>query len=178
MLTNSLTGARSWLFSRLPSSLWRAVPPLVWETSGSPDGKRVVKISSSHGAKSFYRRISDGRIEGSVCVYDAQTGQPVTEPMKHPAPVLCATLSPDGRWMVTGSEDGSARVWDARTGQLLMEPLRHGGSVVAAKFSSDGTRVLTTSDDCTASVWDVKPGKALPLPLRSGGRVSNAKFGA
>jgi WD40 repeat protein len=29
----------------------------------------------------------------------------------HKGLVMCVAFSPDGRWVVTGSDDGSARVW-------------------------------------------------------------------
>ena len=75
----------------------------------SPDGGRLVTASS----------------DGSARVWDAHTGLPLTEPIKHAKSVRDAQFSPDGKRIVTASDDGTARVWDARTGQPLTEPLTH-----------------------------------------------------
>jgi len=105
----------------------------------SPDGKRVVTASWDNTAR----------------VWDAETGQPLTEPLKHKNWVLCAQFSPDGKRIVTASSDYTARVWDSQTGQPLSEPLKHRYMVNSAQFSPDGKRIVTASFDATARVWDI-----------------------
>src|SRR5262249_52585077 len=105
----------------------------------SPDGKRIVTASRDNTAR----------------VWDAQTGQPLTEPLKHRHFVTSAQFSPDGSLIATASWDGTARVWDALTGEPLSEPLPHGVSVTSVQFSPDGRRILTASDGMTAHLWDV-----------------------
>ena len=61
----------------------------------SPDGTRIVTVSWDLTAR----------------VWDAQTGQPVTEPMKHGSSVVSAQFSPDGKRIVT-ADYKTARVWD------------------------------------------------------------------
>jgi WD40 repeat protein len=111
-------------------------------------------------------------------VWDAPTGQPLTEPLQNNAIVLSAQFSPDGKRIVTATFNGAARVWDAQTGQQLMEPLLHSrpprpseasrgsngaivvavrSSVLSAQFSHDGKRIVTASEDGTARVWDIAP---------------------
>ena len=75
----------------------------------SPDGKRIVTASQDKTAR----------------VWDAQSGQPLTEPLKHDNKVNSAQFSPDGKRIVTASDDNTARVWDAQSGQPLTEPLKH-----------------------------------------------------
>ena len=43
---------------------------------------------------------------------DAESGQPVGEPMRHEVAVNAANFSADGRRVVTASWDGTARIWD------------------------------------------------------------------
>jgi serine/threonine protein kinase len=112
----------------------------------SPDGQRVVTASDSNTAR----------------VWDARTGQPLTEPLMHNSFVLSAQFSPDGQRVVTASADGTARLWDARTGRPLTDPLKHNDGVCSAQFSPDGQRVVTASGD-GARVWDV-PVAPLPAP--------------
>jgi dipeptidyl aminopeptidase/acylaminoacyl peptidase len=62
----------------------------------SPDGKQIVTASG----------------DNTVRVWDAQNGQPLTDPLKHANSVGSAQFSPDGKRIVTASDDGTARVWD------------------------------------------------------------------
>jgi hypothetical protein len=66
----------------------------------------------------------------------------------------CA-VSPDGRWVATGSHDttdrSGAKVWDAATGELAKEFLVPGHCGV--QFSPDGHWLLTTSSGCR--LWEV-----------------------
>ena len=47
----------------------------------------------------------------------------------HTDQVNCASFSPDGSRIVTGSGDGTAKVWDARMGTALLELSGHLGAV-------------------------------------------------
>lgn len=63
-------------------------------------------------------------------------------------------FSPDGRWVVTGSDDGTVQVWDAAGGERLFLTLSgHTDDVFGATWSPDGTRVVTVGGDGTAPVW-------------------------
>ena len=128
--------------------------------SFSPDGKRVVTASDDKTAR----------------VWDADTGKPVGEPMKHGGVVRSASFSPDGKRVVTASADKTARVWDADTGKPVGEPMTHGEAVNSASFSPDGKRVVTASEDKTARVWDADTGKPVGEAMAHGGWVSSASF--
>jgi WD40 repeat protein len=62
----------------------------------SPDGKRIVTASSDKTAR----------------VWDAQTGQPLTEPLTHEGTLKSARFSPDGKRIITDFFDGTAHMWD------------------------------------------------------------------
>jgi WD40 repeat protein len=111
-------------------------------------------------------------------VWDAQTGQPLTEPIKLNGGVRSAQFSPDGKRIVTASSDGTAQVWDAQSGQALTEPLKHGASVDSAQFSADGKRIVTASFDSAARVWDAQTGQPLTEPLKHNAGVRSAQFSA
>ena len=109
----------------------------------SPDGKYIVTASDDNTAR----------------VWDAKTGEPVTEPLKHEDSVNSAQFSPDGKYIVTASYDYTARVWDAKTGEPVTESLRHEGPVYSAQFSPNGKYIVTASWewDKTAKVWEFPP---------------------
>ena len=78
-----------------------AIEDSVEAVSFSPDGRWVVTGSGDQTAQ----------------VWDADSGKPVGEPMRHGGRVVAASFSPDGRRIVTASNDKTARVWDAEERQ-------------------------------------------------------------
>jgi WD40 repeat protein/tetratricopeptide (TPR) repeat protein/tRNA A-37 threonylcarbamoyl transferase component Bud32 len=128
--------------------------------SFSPDGTRIVTAS--------YDR--------TVNVWDARTGNRVTQPLSHSSPVVQAWFSPEGRRVLTVSGH-EARVWDAESGGLVFPPLRHQGAILHAAFSRDGRHLITCGFDKLTRVWDARSGDLLLPPLVLNGQVNHAEFG-
>jgi hypothetical protein len=126
----------------------------------SPDSRRLVTASMDQTAR----------------VWDAQSGLPLTPPLKHNGGVWLASFSLDGGRLVTASADQTARVWDTQSGQPLTPPLKHNGGVSRASFSPDGRRIVTASGDQTTRVWDAQSGQPLTPPLEHFGPVLHASF--
>jgi len=61
----------------------------------------------------------------------------------HDAGVFSAVYSPNGQWIVTGSDDKTAKVWDAKTGTQLFTLAGHDGWVTSAAYSPDEQRIVT-----------------------------------
>ena len=65
-------------------------------------------------------------------------------------------ISPDTRWLVTGSEDKTAWLWDLRAKDLAANPVvlrGHLHPVYAVAISADNRWVVTGSKDKTARLW-------------------------
>lgn len=73
----------------------------------------------------------------------------------HSAPVFCASVSNDGRWLLTGSEDRTAIVWDLRNKRQVATLVGHSAALDSVAFSPDGLRALTGSRDSTAKIWNL-----------------------
>ena len=156
-------------------------PGAVYSARFSPDGKRIVTVS---GDEPPY--VGSGFIDTTVRVWDAQTGKPLTKPLKADGSVLSAQFSPDGKRIVTGSRGGEARVWDAQSGKPLTKPLKQDGlsaeqegklsiEFSSAQFSPDGKRIVTAADNEEAGVWDAQTGKPLTKPLKDEDKVTSAQ---
>jgi WD40 repeat protein len=71
----------------------------------------------------------------------------------HDGPVA---ISPDNRWVVTGSDDKTARLWDLSAKDPAANPVvlrGHDGPVNAVAISADNRWVVTGSYDKTARLW-------------------------
>ena len=55
-------------------------------------------------------------------------------------------LSPDSRWLVTGSDDMSVRVWGCRTRQAVGDPLL-GHAHLVWSLCMDGHFIISGSED-------------------------------
>ena len=99
-------------------------------------------IESAH-FNSNGQRVITGSFDKTAPVWDAVTGKPIGDPMKHDAWVLSAQFSPDGQRVVTAASDFTARLWDTATGKPIGESMKHDGIVSSAQFSPDSQRVVT-----------------------------------
>ena len=80
-------------------------------------------------------------------------------------------ISPDNRWLVTGSDDETARLWDLSAKDPAANPVvlrGHEGEVSAVAISPDNRWLVTGSYDKTARLWDLsaKDPAANPVVLR------------
>ena len=78
----------------------------------------------------------------------------------HTGSVNALALSPDGRFLVSGSEDLTLKIWDTATGNVLRTLSGHDKSVLAAAISPDGKLLASGSADQTVRVWDVVTGQS------------------
>jgi WD40 repeat protein/transcriptional regulator with XRE-family HTH domain len=87
----------------------------------------------------------------------------------HTKEIYSVAFSPDGKYVLTGSQDGTARLWDAQSGQEIRQFIGHKGGIAAVTFSQDGTLVVTGGNDQTARVWDAESGQQLQVLNDSSG---------
>jgi WD40 repeat protein/tetratricopeptide (TPR) repeat protein len=140
----------------------------------SPDGKRILTNSPSQAK-----------------VWDAQKGGPPLVEIQAPRDQMGgASISLDGKRILTGSLDETAQVWDAGTGTRLFSLKgRRGPKTIdfwaldfegwqAAAFTPDGTRIVTVGGQngaYEAIVWDAREGAEL---LALTGHTSQVLCGA
>lgn len=91
----------------------------------------------------------------SARLWDARAGGPAARVLLGgAAPLLCAAVSPCGRFAAAGAADGEVRVWDLSNGRERAVLRGHRGAVHAAAFSADGAAIATSGADCSVRIWD------------------------
>lgn len=132
---------------------------LVWETaelSGkvnslrlSPDGKWLIVGGGVAG------------LGGEVALLDAQNGQVAQRLLGHTDAVYCASMSPDGQWIASGSYDRKVILWEVATGSAVRELTGHNGPIYDLDFDPSSQALATASGDQTIKLWNVLSGGRL-----------------
>lgn len=96
--------------------------------------------------------------------------------------ITSATVSSEGRYVLTANNNGTADLWEISTGSVLKRFVRKGGGVNSAVLSPDGRKVLTASLE-GAYLWDTLSGREVGQPFakhadRGGGGIASAVFSA
>jgi WD40 repeat protein/serine/threonine protein kinase len=118
---------------------------LVNRMAFSPDGRTLA--SPSH--------------DGTIRLWDMETGEELQRFEGHVARVWDVTFSPSGDRIATASGDQTARIWDIETGDEIHRLIGHLGAVLHVTFSPDGRLVATTSSlssDLSVHLWDSETG--------------------
>jgi len=96
--------------------------------------------------------------DGTVRLWDPDTGETTGVLRGHEGPVNYLRVSPDSRQIVTLSWDDTARIWDSGTAseRVRLQAL----DPVSAHFSPDGGRVVTMGNQSRAiELWDANTGQ-------------------
>jgi Flp pilus assembly protein TadD len=147
----------------------------VWDAAS---GDRLVgPLRHAEWCKASFDR-DGGRIltasgDGTARLWDARTGAPLTPPLEHRGPVSTASLSPDGRFVVTASD--TARVWDAATGEAVTPGYRHEGAVSGAVFLSDRRIATASSADGIVRVWNLPVQESSTAMLEELARLTSGR---
>ncbi|EJF58666.1 WD40 repeat-like protein, partial [Dichomitus squalens LYAD-421 SS1] len=89
------------------------------------------------------RYIVSGSADGTVRVWDAETGEVIHE-LSCDDWVCGVAFSPDGRHIAAALNDWTVRIWDSTTGEAVCEPLQgHQWGVLCVAYSPDGRRIVS-----------------------------------
>jgi WD40 repeat protein len=114
----------------------------VWACAFAPDG----------------RHLASGGIDGTLRLWDAESGAEITTMRGHQGWVRACVFAPDGRHLASAGHDGTLRLWDAESRAEIMAMHGHQGAVRACAFTPDGKRLASAGEDGTLRLWDAASG--------------------
>ncbi|MAG94664.1 MAG: hypothetical protein CMJ48_13095, partial [Planctomycetaceae bacterium] len=116
----------------------------------------------------------DGRIlvagghNGTMTVWNVESGDVIRELRDHKGGVYAVALSDDAKQLVAATTSGSVKLWDLATGRMVWEARGSGQSSYAVGFSPDGRQVMVCTQTAIR-ILDRKNGNVVSQ-LRSGGK--------
>jgi WD40 repeat protein len=109
-------------------------------------------------------------------IWDAKTGELVTNLKGYTWPVFCLAWTPDGKTLISGSFDPSIVMWNTTTWQQIAILKGHTGAVRGIAISPNGRILASASWDNTARLWNLENGQPIGSPLQHAQQVDCVSF--
>lgn len=162
--------AKGALVKEITAHFEKTAGSTIYSITFSADGTRLVTSSYDHSLKLW--DIATGKLVREFKAHKTKDFE-----KGHTEPVYAAALSPDGKWLASGSHDRTIKVWSVADGSVVRDlpnpqiksapplpPLAHPGDVLHLHFTRDG-KLISLGDAPKnrgfLAVWDPQTGKML-----------------
>jgi beta-lactamase regulating signal transducer with metallopeptidase domain len=116
------------------------IPPALWATALSPDGRYKLEARSGRDAT----RVTLSNLSDGFKVDLSSDG------------IQCVSFAGDARF-TSGHQDGNVRVWDSSTGGIALNLKGSDAAITSVAFTRDGNFVAAGNANGEVLVWDATP---------------------
>lgn len=111
--------------------------------------------------------VAGGSENGTIQVWDANTGDQIYSFTEHTRSVEQVVFSPDRRKLVSASTDQTVRIWSlVGVGGQLDSTISHNSPVYTVSYLSDGNSLVTGSADRLIRIWNTQTNTEQQSPLK------------
>lgn len=121
------------------------------------------------------RRLLVGLEDGTVAVFEVDTGDTVQRLDGHQGAVHSAMLSADGRTAVTGGDDSRAILWSVDEGRVLQHR-EHDNQVRSVALSASGDYAFSVAAGEDGQIWSTSTGNPVRTVPAGHRALSAARF--
>jgi WD40 repeat protein/class 3 adenylate cyclase len=137
----------------------------VWDLAS---GETLLSLTNpSTGGFTSAKYLADGSAvvttgyDGTVRIWDTDTGRQRFLLAGHTSTVMDAAVSPDGRTLASGGVGGVLKIWDLGPGREVLTLDVQPATVGRLAYSPDGRHLAATVTDGTVRIWDQSAGDLL-----------------
>ncbi len=125
----------------------------------SPDGKHVIAGGDRGGVTLGVGEDTANYLK----LWDISTGKELRTFMSNASSFYSVSFSPNGRYVLSGSNNNTIKLWDVATGKEIRTFNARTKDVLvqSVAFSPDGLYALSGSTDKTLKLWDVATGREI-----------------
>jgi len=96
-----------------------------------------------------------------IILKDGKEAHRISRNPNNGEPHTCMTLTPDGRYVISGGHDGTIIAYRLKTGEISHKFYGHPETVGSISVSPDSRLLVSGSSDNTIKLWEISTGKLL-----------------
>jgi WD40 repeat protein len=105
------------------------------------------------------RMLATGSADGTIHLWETQTGRQIAR-MSYPSDgILCVAFSPDGQCLASSGGDPFVHLWNAANGKEVRRLHGHRAWTTVVAFSQNGKLLACAADDNTVLLWSLPGGE-------------------
>lgn len=146
------TGTKYQVLGALQQIIGTKVEP---KTFSLPECELAKRGPFSLAWSSDRKTIACVNYDGTVRLWDGETGKKTNVFQEDSEWVDDVQFSPDGKMVASGTVDGTVKLWERATGKEIRSLKGHLSQVSTIRFSPDGQTIAAANYDGTIILWDV-----------------------